>query len=629
MPDLTRPPFVRFDIQTMALGILAKFMDRSPRRDEVIVLDLGARVTKAVHLRKEEAIVYLHSFVCLDAPTGDKRESAAAWKEHFAELLKTIGGKTTNAILVLSADESRVLLTEVPPAGAADLRRSVHHGSKAYFQEDLQNFLFDCQILPTVQAAKQQASADDVLSREEGKTSRKPSDPAGESPSFAGSKAPPRVRALIGGAREGFVSMLRGAASEIGLSVQGVALGQISPAAAFRSMPTPFQKEAVALVDIGFHRSVITILLGNAPLLTRVVNIGGDRFTSGLADTMNITYAVAEGIKQVMPEKVQAKLQSLIAPLAEELRNSINFVEKEFEKSVGEVYVSGSSARSNLIIHLLETETIVPCKGWNPTSALTLDMPGPMEAEAAKVAPQLADAIGAGLAWFQPDFVQLNLLAEEIEAIEERRRDPVRRGSYVAAAVLVLMVLWVTLLGASFWRMDQQLAAEQEQLKRLERTSVETTRYSRQAGQVEKVLNNLRTLTTNRFLWAPVLNALQFCVVDRVEVTRLELDRSLAVTPGTKTVTNANNRITMGKPDSAVEKIVLRVQAKDYGNPPMADLFIETLASHEYFAANLRPKDSIRLVERSPRQVDPFNPNRSFILFTVECYYAEKQFRGD
>jgi len=595
----------------------------------VIVIDLGTRVTKAVHLRRNEAIVYLQNFVCLDAPAGEKRESVDVWRDHFIELVKGLESKISQAVLVLSADENRLQLAEVPALGVSDIRRLVRHAPRSYFQEELPNYLFDCQILPTVHSAKQSPPPDESLSREEGKGPRKPSDPAGESAPSAGSKSPPKVRALLGGAREAFVTLLRTATSAAGLNVQQVAFGQLAPAAAFRSMPTPFQKEAVALVDIGFHRSVITILLGNAPLLTRVVNIGGDRFTSGLADTMNITYAVAEGIKQVMPEKVQAKLQNLIAPLAEELRNSINFVEKEYEKTVGEVYISGSSARSNLIIHLLETETIVPCKGWNPAAALTLDVGGAKEPEVAKVAPQLADAIGAGVAWFNPEFIQLNLLAQELEAVAERRRNPVRRGAYVAASIVVLMLLWVTSLGASFWRLDQQLLVQQESLRRLEKTSGEASRYSRQAGQVEKVLHNLLTVTTNRFLWANALNALQFCVVDRVEITRLEIERSLTITPGTKTVTNANNRITIGKPDTGLEKVVLRVQAKDYATPPMADLFIETLASHEYFTANLRPKDSIRLVERSPRQVDPLNPNRTFILFTIECYYNEKQVRGE
>ena len=61
----------------------------------------------------------------------------------------------------------------------------------------------------------------------------------------------------------------------------------------------------VALVDLGFKTSSISILADGELCLSRSVELGGDRLTAGLAEAMNITYAEAEGIKVGMPQEVE------------------------------------------------------------------------------------------------------------------------------------------------------------------------------------------------------------------------------------------------------------------------------------------------------------------------------------
>ena len=63
-----------------------------------------------------------------------------------------------------------------------------------------------------------------------------------------------------------------------------------------------------------------------------------------------------------------------------------------------EVYVSGGSARSEMILEMLRAEMIVECKVWNPTSFLQLALPGQQAVEIEHVGPQLTVAIGAALA---------------------------------------------------------------------------------------------------------------------------------------------------------------------------------------------------------------------------------------
>jgi Tfp pilus assembly PilM family ATPase len=64
------------------------------------------------------------------------------------------------------------------------------------------------------------------------------------------------------------------------------------------------------------------------------------------------------------------------------------------------VYVSGGSARSEMILQMLHQELLVECKTWNPTGFLQLALPGQQAVEVDHIGPQLTVAVGAGLAAF-------------------------------------------------------------------------------------------------------------------------------------------------------------------------------------------------------------------------------------
>ena len=160
-------------------------------------------------------------------------------------------------------------------------------------------------------------------------------------------------------------------------------------------MPAIFQKDSAALVDIGFKSSSISIVQERELILNRVVGIGGDRLTAGLAESMNISYAEAEGIKIGMANEVQSALESLLTPLGRELRASLDFFEHQHDRPVSQVFLSGGSSRSDFVVESLRRELIADCKTWNPTTFLKLTLSPEQAAEIEHVAPQLTAAIGA------------------------------------------------------------------------------------------------------------------------------------------------------------------------------------------------------------------------------------------
>jgi Tfp pilus assembly PilM family ATPase len=167
-----------------------------------------------------------------------------------------------------------------------------------------------------------------------------------------------------------------------------------------RAQPAEFTNEVVALVDLGFKSSVISILMQGELAMTRVVSIGGDKLTAGVAESLVVSYAEAEGIKVGLPEEVQSVMQALLMPLGRELRASIDFFEHQNDRQVSQVFLSGAASRSDFILQTLQAELMVPCKNWNCVGPYQLALPPQQLAELEQVSPQLTVAVGAAMAVF-------------------------------------------------------------------------------------------------------------------------------------------------------------------------------------------------------------------------------------
>jgi type IV pilus assembly protein PilM len=129
----------------------------------------------------------------------------------------------------------------------------------------------------------------------------------------------------------------------------------------------------------------------------RVVNMGGDKITAGLAEALGISYAEAEGIKVGMATEVQSSLEPLVQLLGRELRAFIDFFEHQQDVAVSQVFVSGGSARGELLVQALQLELLVPCKVWNPAKSFELLLSPEQREQFDAVAPQLTVAVGAAL----------------------------------------------------------------------------------------------------------------------------------------------------------------------------------------------------------------------------------------
>jgi type IV pilus assembly protein PilM len=344
------------------------------KRDQILAVDLGSRTTKAIHLQRRGNTFVLSRFALLDAPIYEKSLSGELLSEHLRAVSQALDAKTRLLALTINVSDALVRHVEMPRLPLDDMRMVLKHNSRNYLQQDFPNYIFDCHFLPP---ATQPGTAD-----------------AGK----AGGAAS-KQKVLVAGGKKQLIDDFVEGAKGAGLQADYLTPGLIGPVNAFEmAFPDVFANDVVALVDIGFKSSSICILQQGELILSRVVNIGGDRLTSVISETMNISYAEAEGIKVGMAGEVQAALETVLLPLGRELRASVDFFEHQQDRPVSGIYVTGGSTRSEFIIQTLQQELMVETKSWNPTSFLKMELPPQQAAEIEHVSPQLAVAVGTAVA---------------------------------------------------------------------------------------------------------------------------------------------------------------------------------------------------------------------------------------
>jgi type IV pilus assembly protein PilM len=342
------------------------------KRDQMLAVDLGSRITKAVHLQRKGDGYTLCGFALADAPIFDKTLSAEMLADHLRAVTQLLAAKTKLVALTIGVNDALVRHVEMPPMPAEEMRSILKLNSRVYLQQDLPNHVFDCDV----------------------SSFRVPEKKEGGKNGASGAKQ----KILIAGAKRQLVDDYLTGTKAAGLLPDYLVPGVIAPVNAFElAEPEVFAKEVVALVDIGFKSSSISILREGELVLNRVVSIGGDRLTTGLSESMSISYAEAEGIKVGMAHEVESSLESLLIPLGRELRASIDFFEHQHDRPIGQVFLSGGSARSELVRQTLHRELAVECKLWNPAANLELVLSPKQQEEIEHVSPQLTAAIGAAL----------------------------------------------------------------------------------------------------------------------------------------------------------------------------------------------------------------------------------------
>jgi len=219
--------------------------------------------------------------------------------------------------------------------------------------------------------------------------------------------------------------------------------------------------------------------------------------------------------------------------------------------------------------------------------------------------------------------IRINLLAEQQAAEDLRRRDPVKRATWVAGFLVGILVVWAAYLQFKLMVVSREVHKVEAEWKKLEPDYNKVGTNLNKIADAERKLTSLQSLASNRFLWATPLSALQYTLVDDVQIVRLKADQVYTITEGIKPSTNAGT-VSRGKPAKSREKITLTLEANDYSASPGDQIprFQEVLNNHPYFKTNLQ---KVELTSRSAKQTDGSRLGKPFVFFTLECQFPEKE----
>jgi len=334
----------------------------------IAALDVGTSRVKCMRMQRRSGRYVLTHFASRSAlpASGESQVPQPQMSEIIRGLMKEIGVKRGHAVASLSARSTLIRHVEFPQMPLEDMKKALKLNSAPYLHQQYTNYNFDCYIIP----------------------------PRGEAP-----KGPVKLQVLVGGASTQDVLYCRDSILGAGLIPLAINLAPVAVLNAYESSdPKMMEEDTVALVDVGYENSVISILSKGQPLLTRSIPFGGSHVTGHIAKTLSVDEKAAEEEKLKMTEAVQVLVASCLSVFARQLRSSIDFFERRYEVPVKRVLCSGGTALSNVILQFLTDEIGLPCKAWDPTENVEKDLKSQKSELLKEQGANFAVAMGTALA---------------------------------------------------------------------------------------------------------------------------------------------------------------------------------------------------------------------------------------
>ena len=223
--------------------------------------------------------------------------------------------------------------------------------------------------------------------------------------------------------------------------------------------------------------------------------------------------------------------------------------------------------------------------------------------------------------------IRINLLAEAQEAEELRRKNPVKRAIWIGSFCVALTLIWILKLQLDISFSKKAYHEIEQSWKDDSSKYAAVTNNEIKIRVADEKLAALDRLATNRFFWAPVLNALQQTMINGIQVIRVTGSQKYTK-EAPRTLGSGASKTTI--PGSMDEDITLSIDAKDF-NPDAQNYnkFKETLCNYDFFVKELRRRDGFILDGTlSAPTADPSDPSRQFVVFKLTSHFPEAR-RGE
>ena len=129
--------------------------------------------------------------------------------------------------------------------------------------------------------------------------------------------------------------------------------------------------------------------------------------------------------------------------------------------------------------------------------------------------------------------IRINLLAEQQAAEEARRRDPIKRALVMGGVFIVFTLLWTLMTYMQVKARRLEYLNEETKFKQLEDNSKAVRGVQADIGDFERRLVSLDRYSTNRVLWANMLDALQRATMDQIRLKSIIANQKYLTNPPT------------------------------------------------------------------------------------------------
>jgi hypothetical protein len=218
--------------------------------------------------------------------------------------------------------------------------------------------------------------------------------------------------------------------------------------------------------------------------------------------------------------------------------------------------------------------------------------------------------------------VRIDLMTEVRAERDRKRNDPVKRAAWIGGFCVSVMLLWVLKLQVDLrFGHSEYLRLATLYIKIHDKHAALTNELIASAA-VEQKLRALDRLTTNRFLWAPLLNALQTIMVKDIQVIRLTGNQKY-INEVARTIGTGSHKTVV--PAAVVERISLYIQAKDSSSNELSYLdYKEGLGDCDYFVKYLRRRHEFILegVLKPPAHGQS-DPESQFNFFVLSSHFPD------
>jgi type IV pilus assembly protein PilM len=335
----------------------------SKNQGRMLLIDIGMQYVKILDFSVKKNQAKLHNFKVLNLIQGGKRFIAKEISKIIKKSVQDLGITQRLVYTSLAGKSVIVRFLEVPKMSLKELKSSLKYQSELHLPFDLNEAIFDCQILED---------------------------------SAAGTTGKIKVVVAAAPKKESLkvVDIIKGA----GFIPRKIDVDAIALSNAFEWGAPKDEGENIALVHIGATRTLLTIVKNRIPSLCRELNYGGIVFTEGISSSLEIDFDTAEQKKIIGEESVSKILEGAIRPLCSGLAQSFDFFEGSAGGAISKVYLSGGSAMIRGISDIIKDNLNRSVYLWDPLRSIAIDDLGDREKELLQSQSTLLTiALGMGL----------------------------------------------------------------------------------------------------------------------------------------------------------------------------------------------------------------------------------------